>query len=162
MGATSSFSEEHLDDSWHGDHRTTLRPLQHGKWSKGNDGFLINDIWRGDTGSLVSSTPIIYLQHTEERMYLCIYQHRSLTLMLVIPVSSIISGEQGVSALKQLILDTVSSLVQSSFPSSPLELLIQAVLIYQEKSFFFFFNEDITKKDQKRGEKKGTIYLEKS
>lgn len=112
MGATASFSEEQLDNSWHGDHRTTPRPLQHGKWLKGNDGFLISDIWRADTGSLVSSTPIIYLQHTEERMYLCTYQHRSLTLILVMPVSSIINGEQGVSVLKQLILDTVSSLVQ--------------------------------------------------
>ncbi|XP_031397106.1 vacuolar fusion protein CCZ1 homolog B-like isoform X2 [Punica granatum] len=108
VGATASFSEQLHDNSWSGDQRSTLRPLQHDKWSKGNDGFLITDIWHADTGSLVSTTPIIYLQQTEERMYLCAYQHRSLTLILVIPVSSIINGEQGISAVKQLILDNAS------------------------------------------------------
>ncbi|KAK4775656.1 hypothetical protein SAY87_023617 [Trapa incisa] len=106
--AAASFSEQHSPNSWSEDHRSIPRPLQHDKWSKGKDGFLVNDIWHGDSGNSTSPTPVVYLQQTEERMYLCAYQHRSLTLLFVVPVSSIINGEQGISAVKQLILDNAS------------------------------------------------------
>ncbi|KAK4800931.1 hypothetical protein SAY86_021418 [Trapa natans] len=106
--ATASFFEQHSGNSWSGDHRSILRPLQHDRWSKGKDGFLVNDIWHANSGNSTSSTPVIYLQQTEERMYLCAYQHRSLTLLFVVPVSSIINAEQGVNVVKQLILDNAS------------------------------------------------------
>ncbi|KAJ4829257.1 Vacuolar fusion protein CCZ1 A, partial [Turnera subulata] len=81
------------------------RPLQHGRWCKGKDGFLVTDIWGTETGSLIPSTPAIWLQQTEERMYLCAYQYKNLTLILLIPVSSILNGEQGVSLVRQQVLE---------------------------------------------------------
>lgn len=86
-----------------------LRPLKHDKWSKGKDGFLFTDIWGVEVGgSLISETPTVWLQQTEERMYLCIYQYKSLTLIFLIPVSSIFNGEQGVSMVKQQVLENAS------------------------------------------------------
>uniref|UniRef100_A0A5B6ZXC6 CCZ1/INTU/HSP4 first Longin domain-containing protein n=1 Tax=Davidia involucrata TaxID=16924 RepID=A0A5B6ZXC6_DAVIN len=85
-----------------------VRPLQHDKWSKGKDGFLVTDIWSAEVGSSVSATPTIWLQQTEERMYLCAYQHRNLTLVLLIPIASILNGEQGVSLLKRQVLESAS------------------------------------------------------
>ncbi|KAH1097887.1 hypothetical protein J1N35_014808 [Gossypium stocksii] len=92
-----------------GDNRYCVtRPLQHDKWSKGKDGFLITDIWGVDVGSSDVTTPIVWLHHTEERMYLCAYQYKSLTLILLIPLSSILNGEQGVSTVKQQLLENAS------------------------------------------------------
>ncbi|XP_073058999.1 vacuolar fusion protein CCZ1 homolog B-like isoform X1 [Primulina eburnea] len=85
-----------------------LRPLQHAKWSKGKDGFLVTDIWGVEAGSLVSKSPTVWLRQTEEKMYLIPYQHRGLTIILLIPVSSVVNGEQGVALVKQQIVETVS------------------------------------------------------
>lgn len=84
------------------------RPLQQDRWSKGKDGFLVTDIWGAEAGSSTSATPTVWLQQTEERMYLCAYQYRSLTFILLVPVASILNGEQGVSVVKQQILENVS------------------------------------------------------
>lgn len=93
------------------DHHLVVRPLQRDKWSKGKDGYLVTDLWGAEVGTWVFATPTVLLQQTGERMYLCAYQHRSLTLMLLIPVSSIPNGEQGVSAVKQQVLENVSLLL---------------------------------------------------
>ncbi|KAL8472103.1 hypothetical protein ACS0TY_028721 [Phlomoides rotata] len=84
-----------------------VRPLQHSKWSKGKDGFLTTDIWGRDVNSLVPTCPTIWLRQTEEKMYILAYQHRGLTVILLIPVSSV-SGEQGIAMLKQQILENAS------------------------------------------------------
>ncbi|CAN1297313.1 Vacuolar fusion protein CCZ1 homolog B [Linum perenne] len=84
------------------------RPLHHNRWFKGKDGFLASDIWGTGGENRTFSTPIVYLQLTEERMYLCAYQYKSLTIILLVPVSSILNGEQGVSLLKQQILENAS------------------------------------------------------
>lgn len=84
-----------------------VRPLQHSKWSKGKDGFLTTDIWGTDVNSLVPTCPTIWLHQTEEKMYILAYQHRGLTVILLIPVSSV-SGEQGIATVKQQILENVS------------------------------------------------------
>ncbi|XP_059281053.1 vacuolar fusion protein CCZ1 homolog B-like isoform X1 [Lycium ferocissimum] len=86
-----------------------VRPLQHEKWSKGKDGFLVTDIWGTEVGSLSPSSPTIWLKQTEERMYLCAFQHRSLTIILFIPVTSVHNGEQGLSVVKHQILENASS-----------------------------------------------------
>ncbi|CAI0387991.1 unnamed protein product [Linum tenue] len=91
------------------------RPLHHNRWFRGNDGFLASDIWGADNGSQTSVTPIVYLQLTEERMYLCAYQYKSLTIILLVPVSSILNGEQGLSLVKQQVLENVCVL---SVPAS--------------------------------------------
>ena len=87
-----------------------MRPLQSDKWSKGKDGYLVTDLWGAEVGTWVFASPTVWLQHTGEKMYLCVYQHRSLTLMLLIPVSSIPNGEQGVSAVRQQVVENVSLL----------------------------------------------------
>ncbi|CAI0387259.1 unnamed protein product [Linum tenue] len=91
------------------------RPLHHNRWFRGNDGFLASDIWGADNGSQTSVTPIVYLQLTEERMYLCAYQYKRLTIILLVPVSSILNGEQGLSLVKQQVLENVCVL---SVPAS--------------------------------------------
>ncbi|OAY29170.1 vacuolar fusion protein CCZ1 homolog B isoform X2 [Manihot esculenta] len=92
------------DDSYH-----VKRPLQHGRWAKGKDGFLITDIWGTDITSLITASPTIWLRQTGERMYLCAYQYKGLTLILLLPVSSILNGEQGVSLVKQRVLENASA-----------------------------------------------------
>lgn len=110
----SSFSESFYGSSdaspGEDNHYHVVRPLQSDKWSKGKDGFLVTDLWGAEVSTWVFATPTIWLQQSGERMYLCAYQHRSLTLMLLIPVSSVLNGEQGVSAVKQQVLENVSLL----------------------------------------------------
>ncbi|CAK7326837.1 unnamed protein product [Dovyalis caffra] len=84
------------------------RPLQHNRWSKEKDGFLVTDIWGREMGSLIPATPTIWLRQTGERMYLCAYQYKSLTLILLVPLSSILNGEQGVSLVKKQVLENAS------------------------------------------------------
>lgn len=85
-----------------------VRPLQHDKWSKGKDGFLVSNIWGAEFGCPIPTSPTIWLKQTEERMYLCAYQLRSLTVILLIPVSSVLDGEQGIAMVKRQILENVS------------------------------------------------------
>lgn len=85
------------------------RPLQHGRWSKGNDGFLVTDIWSVDVGDPMGAIPTVWVQQAGERMCLCPYQLKGLTIILLIPASSLLNGQHGVSAVKQLILENVSS-----------------------------------------------------
>ncbi|KZV49694.1 hypothetical protein F511_23651 [Dorcoceras hygrometricum] len=85
-----------------------VRPLQRAKWSKGKDGFLVTDIWGVEAGSVVSKSPTVWLRQTEEKMYLIPYQHRGLTVILLIPVSSVVNGEEGIALVKQQIVENVS------------------------------------------------------
>ncbi|GFP97216.1 vacuolar fusion protein ccz1 homolog [Phtheirospermum japonicum] len=82
--------------------------VQHSKWSKGKDGFLVTDIWGAEVNSLMPTSPTIWLHQTEEKMYLLAYQHRGLTVILLIPVSSV-NGEQGIAMVKQQILENFYS-----------------------------------------------------
>lgn len=115
-GSTLAHSGPVSEQIYHSSHASpggnnvnrVTRALQHGKWYKGKDGFLVTDIWGVDVGSLVCATPTIWLQQTEEAMYLCPYQFKSLTLILLIPVSSILNGEQGVAVVKQQVLENAS------------------------------------------------------
>lgn len=114
LAHSSSVSEQIYGsrDTFHGgdNNYNVARPLQPDRWSKGKDGFLVTDIWGADAGNSTSATPTICLQQTEERMYLCAYQYRSLTLIVIVPVASILDGEQGVSSVKQQVLENVSPL----------------------------------------------------
>ncbi|XP_076960159.1 vacuolar fusion protein CCZ1 homolog B-like [Bidens hawaiensis] len=116
-GNTSSHAESALDRlhgnqdgaSARGDNFQIVRPLQHGKWSKGKDGFLVTDIWGVEVGNLVPTTPTIWLQEIEHKMYLCAYQYKSLTIIMLIPVTSMLNGEEGISMLKQQLIENASS-----------------------------------------------------
>lgn len=108
---------------YHGSHNNSsagdnssriIRPLKQDKWSKGKDGFLATDIWGAEPSTGASATPTVFLHQSEERMYLCAHQHKSLTLIFLIPVSSVLNGEQGLSTVKQQVLENVSLSIFSS------------------------------------------------
>ncbi|GAB2254712.1 hypothetical protein Droror1_Dr00022521 [Drosera rotundifolia] len=84
------------------------RPLKQSKWSKGKDGFLVTNAAAADVQNSISHAPTVWLQQSEERMYLCAYQHKYLTIIVLIPVASSNSAEQGISIAKQQILENAS------------------------------------------------------
>ncbi|KAK9106581.1 hypothetical protein Syun_022592 [Stephania yunnanensis] len=84
------------------------RPLQRENWTKGKDGFLVCESWAAEVADPVSTTPTLLLQKTGERVYLCVYQHKNLSIILLIPVNSVISREQWLSMMKQQLLENVS------------------------------------------------------
>ncbi|XP_068658908.1 vacuolar fusion protein CCZ1 homolog [Aristolochia californica] len=84
------------------------RPLQRNKWSKSKDGFLVTDIWAGEIGSLVSASPIVWIKQIEERMVFCVYQHKNITVIILLPVSSLVNQEQGITLMKQQFLENAS------------------------------------------------------
>ncbi|KAF3432086.1 hypothetical protein FNV43_RR26825 [Rhamnella rubrinervis] len=85
-----------------------IRPLHHDKWSRGRDGFLVTDIWGVEPGTWIPATPTVLLHQTGEKMYLCAHQHKSLTMIFLLPVSSILNGEQGVSTVKQQVVENAA------------------------------------------------------
>ncbi|CAN6980329.1 unnamed protein product [Brassica rapa subsp. trilocularis] len=100
---TSSRSTSGSIDSLH----HVIRPLQNDKWKKGKDGFLVTDIWGLETGgSPDPAIPIVWLQETQERVYLLAYQYKSLTLLLLLPETDIVNG--GLSAVKQQVIEQAS------------------------------------------------------
>ncbi|EPS67559.1 hypothetical protein M569_07212 [Genlisea aurea] len=88
---------------------SVLRPLQRGKWFKGEDGFLLTDTWGLEVDGSMHKSPTIWLHETEEKMYMLVYQHRSLTAVLLMPVSSI-NGEPGIARVKQQIIEHQASM----------------------------------------------------
>ncbi|CAH8252482.1 unnamed protein product [Arabidopsis lyrata] len=104
IGPIDSLHSRNGNDMHH-----VIRPLQNEKWTKGKDGFLITDIWGLETGgSPDSAIPTIWLQQTQERMYLLAYQHKSLTLLLLMPTNAIVNGDLSVSAVKQQVIEDAS------------------------------------------------------
>lgn len=89
------------------------RPLQRDKWSRGEDGYLVTDVWGIEIGTSLPRTPTILLQQSQEHMYLCVYQYKSLTIVLLIPVLSLVNGEQGISLVKKQLLENVSDKIFS-------------------------------------------------
>ncbi|KAM0887912.1 hypothetical protein ACQ4PT_028683 [Festuca glaucescens] len=85
-----------------------FRPLQREKLSKGKDGFVAADFATTEVRAAVPLTPILWFQQAEERMYLCVYQHKNLTILLLIPASSVINGEEGIAHVKKHLLENAS------------------------------------------------------
>ncbi|KAJ3677439.1 hypothetical protein LUZ60_003163 [Juncus effusus] len=77
------------------------RPMQRDKWPRGKDGFLFPDFAESGFGFPV-------LLEKGERMYLCPYQHKGLTVLVLLPVSSLPGGEQGLVQVKKQLIETVS------------------------------------------------------
>ncbi|XP_057478111.1 vacuolar fusion protein CCZ1 homolog B-like isoform X2 [Actinidia eriantha] len=110
-GSVSANSGAVLDQFYRssgGDSSHIARPLQQDKWTKGKDGFLVSDIWKAEAGSSAATIPTIWLQKTEEKVFLCTFQHRNLTLILLFPVISLLNEEQGISLVKQQVLENAS------------------------------------------------------
>ncbi|KAL0699550.1 hypothetical protein Bca4012_055672 [Brassica carinata] len=88
---------------------SVIRPLQNDKWTKGKDGFLVTDIWGLETGGSPDSTiPAVWLQQTQERVYLLAYQYKSLTLLLLLSTTVILNGDLSVSDVKQQVIEQAS------------------------------------------------------
>ena len=120
-------------------HYHVVRPLQSDKWSKGKDGYLVTDLWGAEVGTWVFATPTVWLQQTGEKLYLCVYQHRSLTLMLMIPVSSVPNGEQGVAEVRQRIIENVSLLIRLIFCFLTTLLLLHIIWTDPYHSSVFYY-----------------------
>jgi hypothetical protein len=90
-------------------HQTSFIPrlLQRDKWSKGKDGFLVPNFPSGEVGGFVLSTPVVWNQQTDEYKYLCVYQHKGMTVMMLVPASSLANGEQELVQLKKQFLENV-------------------------------------------------------
>lgn len=102
---TSSRSTSGSIDSQH----HVIRPLQNDKWKKGKDGFLVTDVWGLETGgSPDPAIPIVWLQETQERVYLLAYQYKSLTLLLLLPTTAVLNGGLSVSAVKHQVIEQAS------------------------------------------------------
>jgi hypothetical protein len=86
------------------------RPLQHDRWWREKDGFLVTDIWGAEMAGRSVVSPTVWLQQTEERMHMCVYQQKNLTIILLIPAGSSVNGVHGISVLKQQLLENVSFL----------------------------------------------------
>jgi hypothetical protein len=61
------------------------RPMQRDKWWREQDGFLATNVWGIQSEGSNDIVPIIWLQ--EEKMQMCIYQNKQLTLVLLTPES---------------------------------------------------------------------------
>ncbi|XP_021722506.1 vacuolar fusion protein CCZ1 homolog B-like isoform X2 [Chenopodium quinoa] len=109
LPTSSTFTERvqgSRDTSPSGESRYLIaRPLQQGKWSKGKDGFLVTNQWGSDMNA---SFLTVLLQQTKERMYLCAHQHKNVTIILLIPVTSINNAEREIPVLKQQLLENAS------------------------------------------------------
>jgi hypothetical protein len=87
-----------------------FRPLLREKMSKGKDGFVVPDFTATEVRAAVTLTPILWFHQAAEHMHLCIYQHKNLTILLLIPASSLVNGEEGIAHVKKHLLENVSDL----------------------------------------------------
>ncbi|KAJ1703126.1 hypothetical protein LUZ63_002905 [Rhynchospora breviuscula] len=87
------------------------RFLQRDKWSKGKDGFLVPNFPSGEVGSFVLSTPVVWNQQNDDCKYLCVYQHKGITVVMLVPASSLANGEQGLVQVKNKFLENVAQRV---------------------------------------------------
>ncbi|XP_074284867.1 vacuolar fusion protein CCZ1 homolog B-like isoform X2 [Silene latifolia] len=92
------------------DNRLINRPLQLDNWSKGKDGFLLAKSWGSDSDTHAPNSviPAIWLQGSKERMYLCAHQHKNITIILLIPVTSINNAEREIPTIKHQLLEKAS------------------------------------------------------
>lgn len=96
----------------HGAKSQVRRPMQPDAWWKDTDDFLTTDAWGPDSRGSHPLGPTIWLKHTEEQMRLCIYQCRAVTLVLLVPTQSSVSGLDGLSLLRGQILEKVGTLMK--------------------------------------------------
>lgn len=89
----------------HGAKSQVRRPMQPDAWWKDTDDFLTTDAWGPDSRGSHPLGPTIWLKDTEEQMRLCIYQCRAVTLILLVPTQSSVSGLDGLSLLRGQILE---------------------------------------------------------
>ncbi|BBN14588.1 hypothetical protein MPTK1_6g12850 [Marchantia polymorpha subsp. ruderalis] len=80
----SDAHDSSVDDQ--GTRSSVPRPLVHEGWWRDADNFLCTDAWGSETGRS-KMLPNVTLRQSEERLNLCVYQFRSLTLVMLVPKS---------------------------------------------------------------------------
>uniref|UniRef100_A0A0E0AVI7 CCZ1/INTU/HSP4 first Longin domain-containing protein n=1 Tax=Oryza glumipatula TaxID=40148 RepID=A0A0E0AVI7_9ORYZ len=85
-----------------------FRPLQREKLYKGKDGFVAAGSTTSEVRGAVAWVPILWFQQAEDRMHLCVYQHKNITILLLIPASSLINGDDGIAHVKRHLLENAS------------------------------------------------------
>ncbi|EFJ22293.1 hypothetical protein SELMODRAFT_416490 [Selaginella moellendorffii] len=79
--------------------QTVSQPLHHDAWWQDVDGFLSSFAWGADGPGGGAVIPSVWLQEGEKMTYLCVYQHRALTLLMFIP------SAESVALLRKQIID---------------------------------------------------------
>ncbi|KAL2621341.1 hypothetical protein R1flu_001546 [Riccia fluitans] len=95
-----------VDDQ--GSKSSVPRPLQPEAWWKDADGFLCTYAWGSETGR-VKVLPNVRLQGSEETLNLCVYQCKSVTLVMLVPKSG---GSELISNLQQQLLEKAALRIQ--------------------------------------------------
>ncbi|KAL5232581.1 hypothetical protein ABZP36_031357 [Zizania latifolia] len=85
-----------------------FRPLQREKLYKGKDGFVTTDFATSEIRGAVPLAPILWFQQAEDRMHLCVYQHKNITILLLTPASSLINGDEDIAHVKRHLLEHAS------------------------------------------------------
>lgn len=89
---------------WMGDSRSIPKPLLRDAWYRGRDNFLCTDAWGLDPAGRNPELPTIWLKNSGERMFMSAYQHKLLTLLLIIPARS----SSDVARMKKQLVEQVS------------------------------------------------------
>ncbi|XP_040383061.1 vacuolar fusion protein CCZ1 homolog isoform X1 [Oryza brachyantha] len=88
--------------------RHYFRPLQREKLYKGKDGFVATGSTTSEVRGAAPWVPILWFQQAEDRMHLCVYEHKNITILLLIPSSSLINGDDGIAHVKKHLLENAS------------------------------------------------------
>lgn len=83
------------------------RPMKPDGWWKEVDNFLATDSWEVDSRVANALCPTIWLQQTNEQMRLCIFQYRTVTLIMLVPTNSSVNGLDGLPLLRGQLLEKV-------------------------------------------------------
>ncbi|KAI5063812.1 hypothetical protein GOP47_0020482 [Adiantum capillus-veneris] len=88
----------------------TPRPLQRDKWWRDHDGFLITDAWGVEAQGMSAIIPTVWLhQSSEECMQLVAYQHKQLTVIMLISVVHLAADIDGSHVLRNQVVDKASN-----------------------------------------------------
>ncbi|MCO5560451.1 hypothetical protein L7F22_014066 [Adiantum nelumboides] len=87
----------------------TPRPLQRDKWWRDHDGFLVTDAWGVEAQGMNAIIPTVWLQLSSEGpMQLVAYQHKQLTVIMLISVVHLAADADGSLVLRNQVLEKAS------------------------------------------------------
>eukprot|EP00250_Pteridium_aquilinum_P012618 c20839_g1_i2 orf=227-1765(+) len=87
----------------------TPRPMQRDKWWRDQNGFLVTDAWGVEAQGMNAIVPTVWLQQSsEERMQLVAYQHKQLTVIMLISVTHLAADADGSHVLSNQVIEKAS------------------------------------------------------
>lgn len=96
------------DSSDQGSELVTPRPLEHDKWWRDQDGFLVTDAWGVESKGTNAIVPTVWLQQPEEQMQLCAFQQKMLTVIMLTSANHPGTESEGPYLLRNQILEKAS------------------------------------------------------